>query len=78
MKNKSRKTLENVASKLGYDLSEASSASRMKAAGNYEPVPRWELNPVGNHWEDCVKGYVTLADVERRLDEIDIEQGLKV
>lgn len=70
MKNFKRQTLENEASQLGYDLSEASSATRMRAASKHEPLPRWELNQSDNLRADEMRACGTLADVASELDNI--------
>jgi hypothetical protein len=68
-----RQTLENLATRLGYALSAATGQTKMKAAMNQDlPLPRWELNRVGNQYADSVIPCKTLADVASELDHIEI------
>ena len=76
MKNFTRTTLENEAARLGYELSEASAETRMKAASTYERLPRWELNRTGNMYADSIICCETLADVARELDHIEVMASL--
>lgn len=70
-----RHTLMNVADRLGYELSEASSLTRQEAAGRHEPIPRWEVGPVDGRYAADTRGFRVLSDVAQFLDEQSVMQS---
>lgn len=74
MTKHNRATLVRYADRLGYELSDANSRTKMEAAFRKEPIPRYQLNPHGNQWASRVRGYVSLVGVSQALDEIAITE----
>jgi hypothetical protein len=72
-----RRTLANVADRLGYELSEASSPTRKEAAGRYQPIPRWEVAPVDGRYAADTRGFRALSDVAEFLDQKSVMQSAK-
>ena len=77
MSKLNRDALERTALKAGYELSEASSATRMRSLNETGRKARWEINPVDNRWADCVGYAYTLSEVSQRLDEIEVMKAYR-
>lgn len=71
-KHESRDQLERWAKRLDLVLKEADRRTRMEAAYNGEPIPRWQLHSARVPHRDTVCGYSTLAEVSQAL----LEEGI--
>lgn len=60
-----RSSLENRAHRLGLTLSEAGRHARAAAAGQNEPLPRWELSD--GKYQGSIRGYRSLKEVALAL-----------
>lgn len=65
-----RFSLESRAHRLGLKLSEAGRHARAEAAGQNEPLPRWELSD--GKFQDSICGYRSLREVAQALLEHEI------
>lgn len=64
----SRETLERWAQRLDATLAPADRQTRMDAASQGEPVPRWQLESSTTGQRSDVRGYQTLAEVGDALE----------
>lgn len=71
-KHESRDQLERWAKRLDLELTEADRHTRMEAANNSDPIPRWQLQSARVPHRDTVSGYSTLAEVSQAL----LEEGV--
>lgn len=72
-KHEPRDQLARWAKRLDLELTEADRHTRMEAANNGDPVPRWQLQSARVAHRDTVSGYSTLAEVSQAL----LEEGIR-
>lgn len=70
-------SLNNRAKRIGLEVGSASRQTRMEAANRYEPIPRYEVAPIGNQRADGKEGFVKLSHVAEYLDQREVMSDLR-